>query len=321
MDKQFPVEPFEYEDEHADQPRLDSWHGLAPGFRARRRRIRAAYTDPARSMQRVFDGHVFPVHLDGEGAGASTGVVAPSAAPRGPGARVSTGATIPITTPPRLGTLHVTAPRLPPFSYTFTPEDLVWTARFLVGEAGGADSLDNAAVIWAMFNRFGLFTHSLYGAFHKFLRAYSTPLQSVLHSAGAARRHMLNPTFVRAGGSYPGTSIPRGQLQRFLELQNRPWNQLPRAARALATRALRGGVPNPIGNATEFASTAVYFHDRYGKGAHLDDATWRDFTKRYAATKQWTWIGDVPGLNQRNNAFFVDHRVAALPPGAVRVSP
>jgi hypothetical protein len=196
----------------------------------------------------------------------------------------------------------------------------VWTARFIVGEAGGADNLDNAAVIWAMFNRYALFTHSHYSTFHGFLRAYSTPLQRALKSSGAARRHMTDPGFVKAGDTYPGTSIPRGQLRRFLALQDRPWDRLPPAARSLALRALQGGVGNPIGNATEFASTAVYFHDHHGKHARLDNATWRRFTEQYAASKRWKWIGDVGGLDQRDNAFFLDHRVAGLPAGAVRIS-
>jgi len=220
---------------------------------------------------------------------------------------------------PRLATLKVVAKDRHGFSYMFTPDDLLWTARFLTGEAGGADNLDNAGVIWAMFNRFGLFTHSRYRTFHSFLRAYSTPLQRVLHSSGAARRHMHDPQFIVAGGNYPGTEVPRGQLRRFLELQDQTWQKLPQAARNLATRALRGDVPNPIGNATEFASTAVYYRDRYRKTVP-DEATWRAFTERYAAAKHWTWVGDVPGLNQRNNAFFIDARAVALPTDAVRVA-
>ncbi len=275
------------------------WDMPATGMRGRKhRRAAAARAYPVSSLQRAFDEPPRPLHLDADEEDQTGGGAAP-----------------------QLGTLAIAAAGRHQFSYTFTADDLLWTARFLTGEAGGADNLDNAAVIWTMFNRFGLFTHSRYSTFHRFLRAYSTPLQRVLHSSGAARRHVHDPSFVTTGERYPGTDIPKGQLRRFLQLQERPWDKLPRGARSLALRALQGGVPNPIGNATEFASTAVYFRDRHGKSARLDEATWRQFTERYAASKRWTWIGDVAGLNQRNNAFFVDQRVAALPAGAVRVSP
>jgi len=204
------------------------------------------------------------------------------------------------------------------FSYRFTAEDVLWTARFLVGEAGGRDDLGNRAVIWAMFNRYALFTHTVYPTFHQFIRAYSTPLQPVLRSAGAARRHMNEPTFVRTGGNYPGTDVPRGQTQRHLRLQATQWSQLPAAARSLAEKALKGQIPNPIGNASEFGSTYVYFHDRNRRYPTPEE--WQRYTEAYAKQKKWTWIGPVPGLNQRGNAFFIQPRAANLPANSVRVT-
>ncbi len=204
------------------------------------------------------------------------------------------------------------------FSYQFTAEDVLWTARFLVGEAGGRDDLGNRAVIWAMFNRYALFTHGVYPTFHQFIRAYSTPLQPVLKSPGAARRHMNKPTFVRTGGNYPGTNVPRGQTQRHLRLQATQWSQLPASARSLAEKALKGQIPNPIGNATEFGSTYVYFHDKNRRYPNAEE--WQRYTQAYAQKKKWTWIGLVPGLNQRSNAFFVQRRAATLPPDSVRVT-
>ena len=105
-----------------------------------------------------------------------------AAAPRGP-----------------FGVLAVSAPARLRFRYAFTADDVVWTARFIVGEAGGRDNPDNRAVIWAMFNRYALFTHAYYKTFHNFLRAYSTPLQSVLRSGGAAKRHSHKPGRQRYG--------------------------------------------------------------------------------------------------------------------------
>jgi hypothetical protein len=221
------------------------------------------------------------------------------------------------------GTLTLIASGRQPVRYPFTAQDVLWTARFIVGEAGGRDDAGNHAVIWAMFNRYALFTRTVYPSFEAFIRAYSTPLQPVLNSRGAAERHMNDPDFVRIGGTYPGTSVPKGQLGRFLQLQARPWQELPAAARALALRTLTGGQPNPgIGNASEFANTAVYFRDRNKRLP--DEAEWRRFSTDYPrnAGKKWTWVGDVPGLIQyRRNTFYLDDRARSLPAGAIRVVP
>jgi hypothetical protein len=219
-----------------------------------------------------------------------------------------------------LGTLVFQPPGGRPFSYRFTPNDVVWTARFIVGEAGGRNDPGNQAVIWTMFNRYALFTHKYYPTFHQFIRAYSTPLQPTLKSAGAAKRHMNSPGFVRTGGTYPGTDVPRGQLRRFLELQAGPWAALPQAARTLALQALSGNVPNPIGNASEFASTRVFFHDATGRYPQNYDE-WRQFTEQYARRQKRVWVGQIQGLDQMSNAFFIDSRATNLPRGAIRVVP
>ncbi|MFJ6900985.1 penicillin-insensitive murein endopeptidase [Streptomyces hokutonensis] len=222
-----------------------------------------------------------------------------------------------ITVPPaRLGVL--TAQGKPP--YQFTTEDAEWTARFIIGESGGRDDADSHAVIWAMFNRYALLTRPYYRTFNAFLRAYSTPLQPVLKSWGASKRNMDRADFVRTGGTFgppapPG--IPRGQRRAYLDLQQRPWAQLPSAARSVAVRALGGAIVNPIGNATEFGSTYVYFHDANRRYPNPDE--WRRFTEQYAAKTGWRWIGPVPGLDQNTNTFFVQRRLAALPVPAVRV--
>jgi hypothetical protein len=230
------------------------------------------------------------------------------------------------TSPPTpggaLGTLLLALPGRPRFAYRFIPDDELWAARFIVGEAGGTDNPDNRAVLWTMFNRYALFTHRVYPTFAGFIRAYSSALQPVLTSAGAARRHMNSPNFVRTGGNYPppNQGVPRGQLRRHLELQRATGNQLPASARSLAHRALSGQVPNPIGNATEFANTAIYFHDHSHRRPTEEE--WRRFTIDFARGKKWAWIGPVAGIDQfRSNAFFIDNRVADLPPNAVRIAP
>jgi hypothetical protein len=256
------------------------------------------------------------------GAAAATSSPRPPASPKPaiskPSASISTVATADLPHGP-LGTLIAQLPRGLRFSYRFTPEDLLWTARFLMGEAGGKNNLDNHAVIWAMFNRYALFTHKYFPTFHQFIRAYSTPLQPVLKSWGAARRHMHKKTFVRTGGTYaPGhPEVPKGQLRQHLNLQKTPWGSLPQGARIVAEAAIKGHLRNPIGLASEFGSTYVYFHDQYGR--YPRDEEWRRYTEAYARGKKWVWVGSIPGLNQKENAMFIQAAVAKLPPGTVRV--
>jgi peptidase M23-like protein len=222
------------------------------------------------------------------------------------------------------GVLSFAAKGHPRFTYTFTPEDAEWTARFLLGEAGGKNNPDNQAVLWAMFNRYALFTNTKYPTFHAFLRHYSTPLQPVLHNWRAAQRHIQNPDFVRTGGTYdppapPG--IPRGQLQRFISLQQTPWEKLPLAARTLAERALRGEIPNPgIGIASEFDNTATYFKQNRGRSPTFEE--WRQYTEEFAHKKKLTWIGELQHLRQMDvNAFFIKNTVKHLNADVVRIIP
>ncbi|MEU6114371.1 penicillin-insensitive murein endopeptidase [Streptomyces sp. NPDC047117] len=223
-----------------------------------------------------------------------------------------------------LGTLTTLAPgpagTAPP--YRFSPEDLLWTARFIIGESGGRDDLETHAVLYAMFNRYALLTRRHYATFEAFLRAYSTPLQQVLKDWRAARRHMHRPDYVRTGDTYKAPAppgIPRGQLRGFHRLQQSRWDQLPDAARSAAFRALTGAIPNPIGNATEFGSTWQYFRDAHRRSPNL--AEWQQYTVALAQRKGWSWIGPVPGIDQTKNAFFTDRRLAGLPRGAVRILP
>jgi hypothetical protein len=220
-----------------------------------------------------------------------------------------------------LGTLALRTPART-WSYRFTPEDLVWTAKLLVHEAGGEDNVDNAAVLWAMFNRYALFTYDDYPTFGSFIRAYSTTLQPVLRNPQAAARHMHRPPseFVRTGGSYPGTDIPRGQLRRHLDIQKAPWSAVKRSARQMATRALTGQLPNPgIGLATQFASTRIYFRQKHGRNPNVEE--WRRYTANFAKTNGWKWIGDVAELNQLKNAFFLQRPAVGLPVDTVRLLP
>ena len=221
----------------------------------------------------------------------------------------------------QLGTL-VVRKRGRTFTYRFTPTDLLWTAKLLVHETGGRDDSDSAAVLCAMLNRYGLFAHTRFATFSGFVRAYSTTLQPVLLSWRAAQRSLNKPGFRKTGGYYTkNPAIPRGQLQKHIDIQNAPWSSVKPEARSLALRALTGRLVNPgIGLASEFASTRVYYRQSHG-GQEPTDAQWRQYTIGLATRKKWRWVGDVPQLNQRKNAFFLDVRAQALPPDAVRVLP
>jgi len=240
----------------------------------------------------------------------------------------------------RYGTLVVEAPAEYRFSYTFTPEDGLWLARLLKGEAGGRDDLNNHAVIWAMFHRFALFTHAGsywmkraglrgYPTFSSFIQSYSTTLQPVLHSAKAAQRAIgmskKDPRrfqYIETGGFYPGTTIPKGQLKHHREtIQKMTWSSLSQETRSLVERALNGRLKNPIGLASQFANTRTYFLQNNNRSPQNYDE-WRNYTETFARSKKWTWIGPISGLDQvGQNAFFVDNRVKNLAPETVRVQP
>lgn len=214
------------------------------------------------------------------------------------------------------GTLSIVTPQHLRYTYVFTPKDVLWTARFIVGEASGRVNADNIAVIWAMFNRYALQQHRRFPTFHVFLRRYSTPLQPVLRSWKVAKHHYENnPDFKRLDGYYAkAPDVPRGQLVRHLKLQKKKWSQLPAPARLLATRVLTGRVANPgIGPATDFASTCVHLRRKFRKekkGRCPADREWRQFTKGFKRT-EFKWIGHVSGINQKKNAFFT--RIARIP--------
>jgi len=102
-----------------------------------------------------------------------------------------------------------------------------------------------------------------------------------------------------------------------------PWAGLSAGARSLAEQALTGRLgPSPIGNATEFDNTAVYFKQRYARWPTPEQ--WRSFTNAFAERKKLRWVGPLPGLPEsvqmKSNTFFVQRRLEHIPAGAVRVT-
>ena len=223
-----------------------------------------------------------------------------------------------------LGTLTCQIPGRKPFQYRFTADDLVTTARFLVGEAGGRDNAENRGTLWAMLNRYAFFRNQVpgWGSFGGFLAQYSQTLQPYLRYWASAKDFVAkcNSTFDNPGcqfqptrsQTYPGTQVRMGQLKNFLKLQATPWAQLPEAARRLALQTLTGQIPNPIGNATEVADTKVYFQRANGRAPTR--AEWEDYTRRFAASKNWDWRPQQVSYDQfGHNALFVTTQARKLP--------
>lgn len=195
--------------------------------------------------------------------------------------------------------------------YALTAEDALWAGRMLVGESGGEDDADNAAVLWCMLNSFTLRpVRNDYPSFSAFIRAYCTPLQPFLKSQGAIDRHKKRGT--------PMTEVEPGkwQLDRHIELQKRPWAKLSAGARALVERVFRGAQASPCGNATQFCCTATYFHDKNARKPSDEELV--AYTEEYARSKSYAWVR-VEKANLRSNCFFVEKRFASLPAGVVVV--
>lgn len=221
-------------------------------------------------------------------------------------------------------------------NYKFTKHDARWMARFVTGESGVKNDANGHAVLWAMFNRFGILRHRVkaWKSFHNFLILYSTTLQPILRSKGAAQRvwrnHKKNPgkfPIVKGVGTYKGTNMQKVQYKKHIDLQKKKWEEIDPAIRNMVINILRGNIPNPgIGIATEFASTRVYFKQKYGHYPKSAEQ-WRKYTIDYAKRrckqkmKGCTWIGDKRNLNQMKNAFFIDNRFKNVPPEAISIVP
>lgn len=241
------------------------------------------------------------------------------------------------TIPNKLGTLQIdtSVPELTKSipSYKFTKEDALWLARFVTGEAGVKNDANGHAVIWTMFNRFGMLRHRVksWSSFQIFLRLYSTTLQPILRSKGAAQRvwknynkNRIKYPIVKGNGVYEGTNIQKVQYKKHINLQKKSWGDIHPTIRSMVVNILRGKIPNPgIGIATEFASTRIYYKQKNGK--FPDSEEWRNFTINYAKNrckrkiKGCTWIDHKSNLDQMKNAFFIDNRFKKVPPSAIKI--
>ena len=109
-------------------------------------------------------------------------------------------------------------------------------------------------------------------------------------------------------------------------MQKKKWEDTHPAIRKMVINILRGEIPNPgIGIATEFASTRMYYKQKFRKEPSVEQ--WRNYTIDYAKNrckrkmKGCTWIRDRNNLNQMKNAFFIDNRFKNVPPAAIKIIP
>jgi type VI secretion system Hcp family effector len=216
--------------------------------------------------------------------------------------------------------------------YSFTPDDALWLAHFVEGEAGGRDNSDSHAVIWAMFNRFGILRHRVpsWTSLAVFLRKYSTTLQPLLNSPGAAQRvwdayksDPIRNAVKSTKETYPGTTIYKVQYERHIKLQNKPWNDFEPYVRNMIIKIMTGQIPNPgIGAATDFDSTYIFMkaaRSKQGITSEPSHEEWREYTLQHALAKKMIWIGELTNLNQLKNAFYIKSYLKDVPADAVKV--
>lgn len=180
--------------------------------------------------------------------------------------------------------------------YPFSTEDLIVTARMLEGENSGRETPETAGVLWALLNLYAFIQHHRerdYPTFAALLYKYSSPL------------HHRNP------------------------LRNRPWHRLRTSSKRQAILGLTGRLPNPVGNATDFANPAIYYKRRDKRrtgppGRWPTREQWLDYIHNVLLRHKshLDWIGPVEGIQQYGrNTFFKNRRLRGVPEGIVRVRP
>ena len=147
------------------------------------------------------------------------------------------------------------------WTYTFTPEDRLWTARMLAGEGPAGDS---AAVLWTMAQLFSPAGQSAkYSGPHHFrswkslIQAYSQPINPIWRRDGSK---------CRPGGSHAGTeACAVHRLDARDRYATMPYTGVAPEKRAILERWLEGKVPNPVPGAYEFAHHSVLSAERIAR--------------------------------------------------------
>ncbi|MEE9337455.1 MAG: D-alanyl-D-alanine carboxypeptidase family protein, partial [Methylococcaceae bacterium] len=214
-------------------------------------------------------------------------------------------------------------------SYVFDHCDLLMLAKLILGEADQKGHREQSAIAFCMVNNFALVRYKKREpTFWKFLQNYSTTLQPVFASAGAARRHYKKPGYekVKPIKYYKSTNIPKGQIKKHSDIQKMEWEDIPEKIQKVALGVLNGTIKNPgVGIATKFANTTIYWRQKAGKRT---GTPWRkvrlptkeEWKKYNNNRKNRVWVGKIDGLQQyRTNSFFIERRFRHLDPDIVRI--
>ena len=186
----------------------------------------------------------------------------------------------------------------PDWSYTLTPEDLLWAAKMIEGEGG-----DPAAVLWTMASRFALFHGDRFPTFASLIRRYSSPINP-----------RFSPCSAADAAAHPLDCSPEAQARRARFLEEPP----DPARLAFVRRWVQGEVPNPVPRAVHFAigPQVVRCQAREGSDACLevvgkfpagrppDRQNWHATTSRTASwPSDYVRIGGVAPRSQQNTGI------------------
>lgn len=188
--------------------------------------------------------------------------------------------------------------------YRIIWDDLLWSARMLVGEAGGnAGTTEGAAVLWTMAS---LFTIRRKSSYKQLIQEYSQPINP---------KWMADGDFCRPGGVHPNfANNPRengernyhgddrfcslAQLERRANTQNKTWEEIPSDVQDLVYKWATGQVNNPVPKAVEFAQPAIA-----SKSNGIEGLLRRGFEL------VWDTLNRGPtSIERRGNAFYSNER-------------
>jgi len=147
------------------------------------------------------------------------------------------------------------------WTYTFTPEDRLWTARMLAGEGPVQDA---PAVLWTMAQLFSPAGQAAkYSGPHHFrswkalIQAYSQPINPIWRRDGSK---------CRPGGSHEtAEACAPSRLAMRDRYATLPYTSVDPAKRQVLERWLAGQVPNPVPGAYEFAHSSVLTPERIAR--------------------------------------------------------
>ncbi len=139
----------------------------------------------------------------------------------------------------------------PNFEYQLTWDDLLWTARMLMGESGTEQG--RKAVLWAQAQRLVYFRGT---SFKNLIQNHSQPINP---------RWRRDGEYCRPGGRNAGTeACAENRLTRRDRLANTTWEQVPLPIQDLVVNWARGKISNIVPKAVDFAVPKVGNRSRVG---------------------------------------------------------